>query len=258
MVRDGLTTILLHGFTGSSQSWDETLIDGLASIGRPPVLVDLPGHGRHAGDADPGHFTLEHVFAVIADAAGGQPADLVGYSMGGRMALAYAATFPHRVGRLVLESASPGLATEAERAERRASDDALAGRLVEDGIGAFVELWEGLPLFDSQAAPAAHVLAAQRGRRLLNEPQSLAACLRGLGTGSQPSYWEILTTLSLPTLLLAGEADAKFVGIAREMASSIPDARLAVVAGAGHAVHLERPDAWLSEVAGFLAGARSS
>lgn len=253
-----VTTLLLHGFTGSSQSWDEGLVDGLASSGRPPVLVDLPGHGRHVGDTDPRRFTLEHVFEVIADAAGGQVADLVGYSMGGRMALAYAATFPHRVGRLVLESASPGLATEVERTGRRASDDALAGRLVEGGIEAFVDFWEGLPLFESQGSVPAHVLARQRGRRLLNDPQSLAASLRGLGTGSQPSYWEVLPTLSVPTLLMVGESDARFVEIAREMVADIPDARLAVVAGAGHAVHLERPDAWLSEVTAFLASGRSS
>lgn len=251
-----VVTLLLHGFTGSSQSWGEGLIDGLASIGRPPVLVDLPGHGRNVGDAEPGHFTVEHVFELIADAAGGQVVDLVGYSMGGRMALAYAATFPHQVGRLVLESASPGLATEAGRIQRRASDDALAAGLVERGIEAFVDLWEGLPLFESQGSLSAHLLAAQRERRLLNEPQSLAACLRGLGTGRQPSYWELLPTVSVPALLMAGEADAKFVGIAEEMATSLPNARLVVVAGSGHAVHLERPDAWLSEVTAFLASSR--
>jgi len=251
-----VTTLLLHGVTGSSHSWGDGLVDGLVSGGRVPVLVDLPGHGRHVGVTDPHHFSIESVFETIADASGGELVDLVGYSMGGRMALAYAATFPGRVGRLVLESASPGLATEAERTERRASDEDLARRLAEDGVEAFVDFWEELPLFESQHSLPDHVRAGQRARRLLNDPASLAASLRGLGTGSQPSYWEALHSLPVPTLVMAGQGDPKFVEIAREMAQCIPDAELAVVEGAGHAVHLERSDVWLSHVAGFLAADR--
>lgn len=207
MVRDGVTTLLLHGFTGSSQAWGEGLIDALASLGPPPVLVDLPGHGRHAGDSNPDHFTLEAVFESITQASAGEPVDLVGYSMGGRLALAYAAARPEAVRRLVLESASPGLASPGEREERRASDAALAKRIEDHGTAAFLDEWEALSLFESQQSLPEHVREAQRARRLLNEPTSLAASLRGLGTGRLPSYWQALDSLPMPVLLLAGELE---------------------------------------------------
>lgn len=218
------------------------------------MLLDLPGHGRHAGDAAPWRFTPEAVEAEIGALAGGEPVDLVGYSMGGRFALAYAARNPERVRRLVLESASPGLVTEEERSERRTLDEALARFLETEGIEAFVQRWEAQELFDSQRALPAETREAHRARRLLNNPRSLAASLRGLGTGALPSYWESLPGLRVPVLVLVGALDRKFAAIGARMVELLPDARLVSVAGAGHAVHLERPDAWLGAVVGFLRG----
>jgi len=245
--------LLLHGFTGSGRSWPTPLIEGLISRARTPTLLDLPGHGRWAGDTAEEHFTLRAVLEAIAAAQGGEPGPVIGYSMGGRLALAYAAAYPGNVTHLVLESASPGLATGEERATRRAADEVLARGLEEEGIEPFVQRWEALPLFESQGALPPEVRAAQRARRLANDPRSLAAALRGLGTGALPSYWEALDEIRTPTLLLVGELDAKFVGIARAMARALPDAELVVVPRTGHAVHLERPDAWLSAVLEFLA-----
>jgi 2-succinyl-6-hydroxy-2,4-cyclohexadiene-1-carboxylate synthase len=227
-------------------------VDGLTSAGRLPVPVDLPGHGRHAGQDDPERFTLAAVFDELDQVTAPGPCPLVGYSMGGRLALAYAAQRPGRVTRLVLESASPGLRTDEERAARRGADDALAERIEREGIQAFVAQWEALPLFESQQALPPAVREAQRARRLLNAPNSLAAALRGLGTGALPSLWESLAALEIPVLLLSGGLDRKFTALAEEMALALPDARLATVDGAGHTVHLERPDAWLEAVLGFL------
>lgn len=244
--------LLLHGFTGSGRSWPTSLIEGLISRARTPTLLDLPGHGRWAGDTAREHFTLQAALRAIAAAQGGEPGPVIGYSMGGRLALAYAAAHPGRVTHLVLESASPGLATEEERAARRAADEALARGLEAQGIEPFVRRWEALPLFESQGALPFEVRAAQRARRLANDPGSLAAALRGLGTGALPSYWETLGEIRMPTLLLVGALDVKFVEIAGAMERALPEAELAVVPRAGHAVHLERPDAWLSAVLGFL------
>jgi 2-succinyl-6-hydroxy-2,4-cyclohexadiene-1-carboxylate synthase len=243
--------ILLHGFTGSSQAWGPRIIDGLAGAGLIPVLVDLPGHGRHIGDTDPSAFALEAALSLV-ESAGHTPAPLIGYSMGGRVALHYAVRCPERVTRLVLESSSPGLATSEERSARRATDAALAERILEEGVEAFVDQWETLPLFASQARLPDELRGAVRARRLANDPGSLAASLRGLGTGSLPSLWERLSDLPTPTLILAGELDEKFVAIGEQMAGSMPDARLLVVRSAGHAVHLEQPEAWCTAVTSFL------
>jgi len=114
-----VTTLLLHGFTGSSQAWGEGLVDALTSAVGPPVLIDLPGHGRHAGETDPARFTLEGAFRIIEDASAGEPMDLVGYSMGGRVALAFAATHPERVRRLVEDERFQRWHGRSDAAEKR-------------------------------------------------------------------------------------------------------------------------------------------
>jgi len=245
--------VLLHGFTGSAASWGDALVDDLASRVGAPVLVDLPGHGSRVGERDPEAFTLERTWELIEEALP-EPAPLVGYSMGGRLALSYAVEHPERVSALVLESASPGLLTAEERARRRTSDEELARRLEQDGTGAFVDSWEELPLFASRKALPDEVRARQRALRLSNDPRSLASSLRGLGTGALPSYWEALGELGLPVLLLVGAFDAKFQAIAGHMADRLPRARQVVVPEAGHTVHLERPGAWVDAVGRFLDG----
>jgi 2-succinyl-6-hydroxy-2,4-cyclohexadiene-1-carboxylate synthase len=244
--------LLLHGFTGSSRSWPDGIVDGLASSGRIPVLVDLPGHGRHIGEVASDRFTPETVFRDLRLASGPDPCPVVGYSMGGRLALAYALRYPDRVSHLVLESASPGLRTEAERARRRVADGALAARIESEGVEAFIQGWEALPLFESQRALPAEVRKAQRARRRMNDPHSLAAALRWLGTGALPSHWDDLERLDMPVLLITGALDRKFTGIAQEMTRLLRRGRTVVVDGAGHAVHLERPDAWIGSVLPFL------
>lgn len=200
----------------------------------------------------PWRFTFDAVEAEITALARDEPVDLVGYSMGGRLALAYAVRNPERVGRLVLESASPGLETEEERARRREADQALAWRIEADGVESFVAHWEALPVFESQGRVSEEVRARQRTLRLANHPGSLAASLRGLGTGSLPSYWGSLSGLGVPVLVLVGELDRKFAEIGARMVELLPRAGLTVVPEAGHTVHLERPDAWLQAVTSFL------
>ena len=243
--------VLLHGFMGSAAAWGDRIVDGFTAAGLTPVLVDLPGHGRDAGRSDPGAFTLEAVLGHVGR-AGDWPTDLVGYSLGGRIALHFAAAFPARVRRLVLESASPGLATEQERRARRMSDDALAERALQMGTEAFVDEWEAQPLFASRRGADPRVLERQRALRVANDPASLAAALRGLGTGSLPSLWGELPEIAVPTLLVVGALDTKYVEIARLMAQAMPNARVVEVGRAGHTVHLERPDAWLAAVTEFL------
>jgi 2-succinyl-6-hydroxy-2,4-cyclohexadiene-1-carboxylate synthase len=249
--------LLLHGFTGSSQAWGEEVLEALARS-RRVLAVDLPGHGR--SDTPPLGDPL-HIGCVVADLAhlldrsGIEKADWLGYSMGGRIALAAALTRPGRVARLILESASPGLADAAERGERRMSDEALAARIEALGVEAFVDEWLAQPLFATQARLPDEVRERERRWRLSNRPEALAACLRGLGTGTQPPFWERLPERRSPTLLITGEHDTRFTGIATRMLAGFaatPDARHVVVPGAGHAVHLEAPGAWLAAVTSFL------
>jgi 2-succinyl-6-hydroxy-2,4-cyclohexadiene-1-carboxylate synthase len=252
----GAAVVLLHGFTGSAAAWD-TLIDRLAA--RFHVLaVDLPGHGASPAAARVEHGRLPRIadalVACLADRSLSQAA-FVGYSLGGRVALQLALAHPSYVRRLVLESASPGIADPSERRARAAADAALADAIVRDGLERFVDRWLAQPLFASQRRLPAELRARERARRLCGSVAGYAWALRAMSIGEQESLWPRLGELRSPLLLLAGDEDVKYCSIARAMAAAVGDARTALVHGAGHAVHLERPDAWLAAVEPFLSDA---
>ncbi len=244
---------LLHGFTGSAQTWMPLL--RRFGVGRRAVAVDLLGHGLSEAPRDPGRYSMPQVVAdlvALLDAVGERRADVLGYSMGGRVALHLALRAPDRIRRLVLESSSPGIADPRERERRREADFELAGFIEREGLQAFVERWEKLPLFESQSRLPERVRMQLRAVRLAQRPQGLANALRGLGPGSHPPLWGELGRLRPPTLIVAGELDGKYSAISREMSRAIPRVRLALVPGCGHAVHLERPRLFERLVRAFL------
>lgn len=246
--------LLLHGFTGSSANWDHLL--PLFGARYSVIGVDILGHGRSASPPDPNRYTMAQVAAdliALLDAWQIKQTALLGYSMGGRLALYLACHFPARFSQLILESSSPGLATAAERAARRQSDEALAAWIEAHGIEAFVDRWEKLPLWASQQQLPEEVRHRLRQQRRQNNPVGLANSLRGMGTGAQPSLWEKLPELALPTLLIAGELDSKFVAINEQMVGLLPNGRLHLIPQAGHTTHLERPSAFAMAVTNFLA-----
>ncbi|MFO8173368.1 MAG: 2-succinyl-6-hydroxy-2,4-cyclohexadiene-1-carboxylate synthase [Longimicrobiales bacterium] len=263
-VRDGLRLhvriqgkgeplLLIHGFTGSVEAWGEESLRGL-SQGFQVVAVDLLGHGASDVSDDPQRYRTEEMLrdlCQVLDAVAIESARWLGYSMGGRIALAGAIRRPSRVSALILESASPGLEGEKERRGRRRADEALAEGILRGGMEAFVDHWMGLPLFATQGKLPERVQAANRERRLKNDPVALAACLRGNGTGVQPSFWEELGNIRVPTLILAGEEDRKFTEISGRMSEEIPGAELRVIPRSGHSIHLENPFAWLAAVRTF-------
>lgn len=233
---------LLHGFTGNAASW-QPLMAALSDV-CSSVAIDALGHGASDAPDDPARYSMPWVIndvLTVMERLGHARFLLLGYSMGGRMALQIAVAAPERLLGLILESASPGLRDEAERAARRAADERLAQMLEHDGIAAFVEHWERLPLFASQQRLPTTVRQALRAQRLSNNPRGLAHSLRGAGTGAQQALHERLHALHVPTLLIAGALDDKYCAIARDMAMRLPRARLAIVADAGHCVHLEQP-----------------
>jgi len=226
--------ILLHGFTQTGRSW-QPVLHALAARYRA-LAPDLPGHGEFAARR-PASFAACDAYLR---ALGGQRFTLAGYSMGGRIALHAALSLGDRVERLVLVGASPGLADAAERAARAAADAALADRIEAIGLEAFVDEWSAQPLFAGMPRGIADVALADRKR---NTAAGLAAALRGFGTGVMPPLWERLPELAVPVDLVVGERDEKFRAIAERMEVALPDARLHAVPGAGHAAHLEAPDA---------------
>jgi 2-succinyl-6-hydroxy-2,4-cyclohexadiene-1-carboxylate synthase len=230
------TLVLLHGFTNTGASW-APVVRAFAGQYRP-LAPDIRGQGA-ASATEP--VTLAAVIGDIAVLAPRRERiTLVGYSMGGRIALHAALALRERVERLVLIGASPGLADAGERAARRAADERLAAELEQLTIDEFALRWAQTPVL---AGVSDEVAARAHADRLRSTPAGLARSLRGIGTGALPSLWERLGELTLPVTLITGERDQKFTSIATEMASLLPEAEHAVVPGVGHAVHLEAPEA---------------
>jgi len=224
--------VLLHGFTHTAASWDPVV----ATLGERyrAMAPDIRGHGS-ASDVEP--VTLAAVIGDLA-ALGPERFTLVGYSMGGRIALHAALALRARVGRLVLIGAGPGIADARERGQRQRADDRLAAQIERSTIEQFARRWAATPVLAGQAPCVAAVAHADR---LRNRTQGLARALRGLGPGALPPAWDRLGELAGPVTLIVGERDLKFRAVALEMAAAIPNARVVVVPGAGHAVHLEVP-----------------
>jgi 2-succinyl-6-hydroxy-2,4-cyclohexadiene-1-carboxylate synthase len=174
---------------------------------------------------------------------------VVGYSMGGRLALHAALREPDRLGALVLIGVTAGIEDPVEREDRRRSDESLAEWMERRSIGEVVERWERQPVFASQSS---ELRERQRAGRLSHDPERLAALLRSAGQGASPAVWERLGTLRCPVLLTAGEQDRRYATAARRMAEKIPDARVRLIRDAGHAPQLEAPDAFASALREFL------
>ena len=250
---EGFPLVLLHGFTGDSSTW-ASFFDKWGSHSRL-IVPDIIGHGKTESPEDLNHYQIEsmaHSLNTILEKTGVHQIDLLGYSMGGRLALTFAVMFPNRVRKLILESASPGLETESEREIRRMNDAKLAKFIVEEGLNSFVNYWEDISLFKTMKRLPASVQNNIREQRLRNSPQGLANSLLGMGTGSQPSWWKELGGLNCEVLLLTGEEDIKFGRIAESMAAKIMDVKWMVVQNSGHAIHVEESEKFGTIVSDFL------
>jgi len=239
-------TVFVHGFTQSASSW-KPVLDALREISRR-------GSRRYTclGVPDDLDFvTTARELARAGDIFVPAPCTYVGYSMGGRLCLQLALERSEVVDRLVLVSASPGIADPAARAERRAADEQLAREVERDGVAVFVERWLAQPLFANLPRETAGV----EDRIATNTVPRLTHQLRVLGQGAQPYLGDRVRELTMPVLLVVGERDHKYVGIAREMAAVMPDARVEVIEDAGHACHLERSDRFAHVVHPWLESA---
>lgn len=250
---DAPSLVLVHGFTQTARSWGR--FGELLERARQLIRVDLPGHGGSdaeradlAGTAD---LVVEAGRAIVAasePAAGAGRFDLLGYSLGARVALHAALRHPDAIHRLVLIGATPGIEDTEARTARRSRDEATADALEADGdVEAFLRRWLSAPMFAGLRDPGLE-------ERRRNSAAGLASSLRLAGTGTQEPLWDRLADLEVPTLLVAGADDLRFAVTAVRMARAMPSAVASLVPGGGHAAHLAQPDVTATVVTRFLDG----
>jgi 2-succinyl-6-hydroxy-2,4-cyclohexadiene-1-carboxylate synthase len=243
--------LFLHGFMGSAADWQ----DVATTIGNRAfcIALDLPGHGDSL-DLTQKAYTMEGtaraVIRTLDELEARRPV-IVGYSMGGRLALYLALRFPERCAGLFLESASPGLESAGEREARRDADEEKAKWLESGDFGCFLRDWYRQPLFAPLARDGELLRRTIEARRR-NDPSELARSLRGMGMGIQPSLWEELEGLAVPALAVAGELDGKYARISSRMASINVKVEPAVIPGVGHNVHDEAPTQYAALLGRFL------
>jgi 2-succinyl-6-hydroxy-2,4-cyclohexadiene-1-carboxylate synthase len=249
---DGPALLLLHGFTRDARAW-EPLLPSLEDY--RTIRVDLIGHGKSDSPPNAERYSMEHAvedLTALLHHLDIERTALLGYSLGGRVALHFAVEAPQLLWALVIESASPGINDDMERDARFGSDLQLAASIESDGVEAFADRWQAIPLFASQSQLSAEVLAKQRRQRLDNSPTGLANSLRGMGAGAQRWLLPELPHINVPTLFLAGALDERYAAITPIMAETVPDAEHQIIEGAGHTVHLERPEPYAALVSDFL------
>lgn len=243
----------LHGFTGSSNDWNNILpeIDNRFN----KITVDLLGHGKSDFPNDPALYSWERQVEQINGVINQFTDDkviLIGYSMGGRLALCYALTYPERLQGLILESVSPGIRNKQFREKRIADDEKMAQFITVHPVEDFIELWVGKEIFGTLLRFSDEKRKEIKKNKIKNNPIGLANSLYGFGTGKMPFLYNRFKTITVPTLLLTGELDSKFTALNKNIVKQFPSAKHKIIKNAGHPVHIEEPARFIDVVNNFL------
>ena len=237
----------LHGFGGSES--DFNALSHHLSL----APIDLLGHGSHRAPSDPAAYSTDAQVAWLAQRVPSHPVRLLGYSMGGRLALQFATRYPERISALVLIGAHPGLRTEDERRQRKQWDDEQSRRILALGTADFMTEWAQLPLIATQKVYMPETdYRAMQARRHSNLEAPLAASLRGFGSGTMPSCWATLKRITAPTLLIAGRDDERYQKMNTAIADHLPHVQTEIVERSGHAPHLSNPEMTATIIDTFL------
>jgi 2-succinyl-6-hydroxy-2,4-cyclohexadiene-1-carboxylate synthase len=249
----GPPVLMLHGFTGSISAW-QGIPEALSKHARV-IAVDIIGHGDSSAPSDPDRYSIPKAVQDILellDRLDVGALTVLGYSMGGRIALHLTLDAPDRVSSLILENAAPGIDDPQDRAARVEADEQQARMIERKGISSFIDHWEAMPLFASQKKLPDDVRARQRELRLSQNPTGLANSLRGMGAGVMEPVSDRLQELEMPVLYVAGTHDKKYQEIGQFVCGQLQNARFVEISRAGHTVHLEQPEVYLLVVDGFL------
>ncbi len=241
--------LMLHGFMGSEEVF-EPLIQPLSRFCNP-VTIDLAGHGKTKTPVRTELFSAERQCLQLKSILYRLQVEnlfLYGYSMGGRLAFQMAAKYPGLFRGVIIESAHCGILEENER-QKRINTDKKRAQKIERNFADFLNDWQKMPLFQ-------HTTESEQNRyeRIMKSqnPELMAASLRGFGAGVMPPVCESFSKSKLPACLIAGERDVKYAEQLSELADKRPGTNLHIIKSAGHRVHTDQPEKLISVLSDFI------
>jgi 3-oxoadipate enol-lactonase len=247
----GQPVLFLHAFPLNRSMWEGEIAALLQENRYRLVAPDWRGFGE--SDIPTAVSTMELFaddVAALMDALGMQDAILCGLSMGGYAAFAFLRKYPQRVKGLILADTRP----QADTAEARANRENVARLAETQGSSAVAELQ--IPRLITDDTRQHHREIEMRLRQMMNAATVLGIAAASRGMAERPDSTDLLTTISCPTLVVAGEHDVLTPpAVAQDYATEIPGAQFVVIPAAGHLSNLEQPQAFLQAVSGFLRGA---
>ena len=246
----GPPIICLHGFSESQKTWQ-----GINIAGYTLIKIDLVGHGTSDKPKDKSYYSVEAIansLNIIIQHLGIKKCGLMGYSMGGRIALYFALKYTPLISFLILESSSYGECNNRKKELRRANDDKLAEQIRENGINWFENYWSSLRIFETQLHLPQTVQEKIRLMRISNSEEGLANILTECGQGVFPCQYDNLINLLIPTLYITGQLDEKYREIGKKIVDKSNFVKLTVIAQCGHNVHIEKPVEFINAVELFI------
>lgn len=244
--------VLLHGFMGSSQAFGH-LLPSLRKFCNP-ISIDLLGHGTTEAPDDPDRYSvteqIEDLKSLFTE-LGLHKFVLLGYSMGGRLALQFTTKYPEFISGLILESTTYGI-DEPEEVEKRLAVDRDRASAINRNYRDFLESWSQNPLFKRYERLETEAKMNLEQIQKNQKPSGLANSLLGFGTASMSSVHRKLKEIRQSTLIITGEDDEKFTKIGLEMNKLIPESRIIIIPGCGHRVHMENPDDYIQYIRSFI------
>ena len=233
-----VATVFLHGFMGSSKSWEDIIHD----LNFPCLLFDLPGHGKSIFNNLSAKYDIDtwcHEFNYILDYQGLSKVNLMGYSMGGRLSIAFASKYPDKVNKLILESCSLGIKDSKQRGVRFDQDLSLCDQ-IQTNLYGFVEKWENNELFLKQQVRNPEGFLSQRKHRLLANSKQLAKSLKSFSLGKMDWMDEVFAKFQFPIYVINGSEDSKYLNFSKKMSEINDNVIHRIIPNSGHNTHLEQ------------------
>ncbi len=248
------TILFLHGFTGCAEDWFP-IIDSLPENFNY-VCLDFIGHGKSDHPVIPEFYNTESIIEQIKTVkeriVKSSKIILLGYSMGGRAALAFSIKYPEDIKGLVLESASAGIKNEAERNKRYEDDLKLIEFISSHTMEEFIDFWQDQEMFNTQRRFSNDKLKRLKKTKYNNSKIGLINLLKGFSTGIMPPLHDKLKTLPVKVILISGELDTKYTFINSKIVRGFQKAKHKVIKNAGHNTHLEEPKRFIEIITNYF------